>query len=85
MLLLVQRHHRVPHKRVSAVRSRAMEMPIDTIAVTAAQPAVDHLVVECKARRYVDVVVKVLAVHKQLVRSVGGEIASWLRTMMVPG
>lgn len=85
MLLLVQRHHRVPHERVSAVRSRAVEVPIDAIAVAAVQPAVDHLVVEREARRDVDVVVEVLAVHEQLVRSVGGEVASRLRAMMMPG
>lgn len=61
-----------------------MKVPINAIAMAANESTIDHLVVESEARRYVDVVVKVLAVHEQLIRSIGKEMASWLRAMMMP-
>jgi len=85
VLLLVQCHCRVSNKRVSAIRSGTMEMPINAIAVTASQSTIDHLVIEGKARRDVDIVMEILTMHKQLIWPIGGEMASQLRTMMVPG
>lgn len=85
MLLLVQHHRRVPHERVAAVRSGTVEVPIDAIAVATRQPTVDHFIVEGETWRYVDVVVKVLTVHEQLVRSIGGEMATRLQAVVVSG
>jgi len=53
-----------------------MEMPINAITVTASQSTVDHLVIEGKAWRYVDIVMKIFTMHEQLVWSIGGKMTS---------
>lgn len=85
VLLLVQSHRRVPDERIAAVRSSAVEVSIHAVAVAAGQPAVDHLVVEGETRGYINVVVEVLAVHQQLIRSIGGEMTARLRAVMMLG
>lgn len=64
VLFLVHRHGRVSDERVAAVRPGAMEMAINAITVTTDQPAIYHLIEEGEAWRYVDVIVKVFAVHQ---------------------
>ena len=83
VLFLVHRHGRVSNERVAAVRPGTVKMPINAITVATNQPAVDHLVEERKTRWYVDVIVKVFAVHQQLIGPVGGEVTPKLRAMMV--
>lgn len=61
-----------------------MKVPINAITVAADQTAIDHLIVESEAGRYVDVVMKILAVHEQLIRPIGKEMTSRLRAMMMP-
>lgn len=85
VLPFVQCHCRVSNERVSAIRSGTMKMPINTIAVTASQSTINHLVIEGEARRYVDIVVEILTMHEQLVWPIGGEMTPQLRTVMVLG
>lgn len=84
VLFLVHRHGRVSDERVAAVRSGTVKMPINAITVTTGQSTIYHLIEEGKAGRYVDVIVKVFAVHQQLIGSIGREVTPWLGTMMMP-
>lgn len=84
VLLLVESHSRVSHERVAAARSCAMEVSVDPIAVASGKSAIDHFVEEREAHGYVDIVVKIFAVHQQLIGPVGGEVTARLGAVVMP-
>lgn len=85
VFLLVHGHRGVLHERVLAVGSGAVEVPVDLVAGTVRQSAVDVPVVKLEAVQDFDVVVEVLAVHDQYVFLVGHVKATVLVAVVVGG
>jgi hypothetical protein len=85
VLLVVLCHRGVLHEGVVAVGPSAMEVPVDLVAGTVRETAVDVAVVEFEAVEDLDVVVEVLAVHDEDVLLVGDVEAAVLVAVEVGG
>lgn len=83
MLLIVQSHRRILHKRIIATTPRAMEVSVHFVARAIWKTTVHVTVVELETVEYVYVVVEVLAVHYQHVFFVSDVKASVLVAMVM--
>lgn len=71
MFLVMQRHSGVLNKRIIAIVSGAMEMPIGLITRTIIETTVNVSVIEFEPIKNFDVIVEVFTVHNQYVFLIG--------------